>query len=140
MTPDDLALVDRSWRQLRLQREQLVAELSRHFSSLSLTALPAESRAEFLVGAVDELVGLLHAPSHLATCARAVGERWPDPLKAPSYAIEGRGFMAAASTCSPAWSDAIESAWRQAWLLLSDVLAAETLSPFGDPNPDGAFG
>jgi hypothetical protein len=82
--------------------------------------------------AVDELVGLLPVPSVLAARARDLGTSWPEPLTAPCYAVDGRAWMAAAAACSPSWTEATASAWRQAWLLLSDELAAETLSPFVD--------
>ena len=68
-------------------------------------------------------------------CARALGETWPDPLVAPCFATEGRAWLGAAAECQPSWSPSFETAWRQAWLLLSDVLAAESLSPFQSPNP-----
>ena len=53
-------------------------------------------------------------------------------LTAPSFAVEGAAWLAAAADCCPAWCDADAAAWRQAWLLLSDVLAVEALSPFAD--------
>jgi hypothetical protein len=43
--------------------------------------------------------------------------------------------MGAARACLPTWTDRTEVAWCQAWLLLSDVLAAEALSPFSDELP-----
>ena len=131
MTPDDLTCVQRSWAALRDRRLSLIAELTVSFESILASPIDAASRAEWLCSAVEELVELLPAPSKLAESARAVGERWPDPLVAPSYDIDGRAWMAAASRCGPVWSETVEAAWRQAWLLLSDVLAAETLSPFG---------
>ena len=41
--------------------------------------------------------------------------------------------MDASRAACPTWTDRTERAWRQAWLLLSDVLAAESLSPFAGP-------
>ena len=47
--------------------------------------------------------------------------------------------MDAARECLPSWSDRTEAAWRQAWLLLTEALAAETMSPFADgPRPEAA--
>ena len=89
-------------------------------------------RAEWLLCAVEALVGLLSAPSRLAACARDVGKTWPDPCTAPSFGVEGRAWMGAARECLAGWSDRTEAAWCQAWLLLSEVLAAEALSPFCD--------
>ena len=92
----------------------------------------ARLRAAWLYSAVDELVALLASPSRLAERACDLGQSWPDASCAPCYAVEGRAFMSAAAELVPSWSDATDAAWRQAWLLLSDVLAAETLSPFAD--------
>jgi hypothetical protein len=135
MTPDDLTTVQRTWSQLRRRRDALVAALTRRFDAVGPSPIAPPIRARWLVGAVEELVGLLSAPSDLATRARDLGETWPDPLTAPCFGIEGRAWMGAAGECLPTWSAHTEAAWRQAWLLLSDVLAAETLSPFADP-PD----
>ena len=38
--------------------------------------------------------------------------------------------MSAARKACPDWTIVEDRAWRQAWLLLSDVLAEESLSPF----------
>ena len=132
MSPDDLSAVQRSWSELRLWRDPLLVALTRRFEAAPASSLAAGIRAAWLFDAVEELVGLLSAPSRLAERARVLGENWPDPLIAPSFAIEGRAWMGAACECLPTWSARTEVAWRQAWLLLSDVLAAESLSPFAD--------
>jgi hypothetical protein len=134
MTPDDLAAVHRSWAELRRTRLALQRALTRQYEQAPASPLPADERAEWLIYAVSVLVDLLPVPSRLADRARALGEAWPDPLVAPSFAIEGRAWLAAAAECQPCWSPAVETAWRQAWLLLSDVLAAESLSPFSSPT------
>jgi hypothetical protein len=137
VTPDDLCIVQRTWEQLRTRRATVLSALIAWFDELGPSSIDAAARAGWLFGAVDELVGLLAAPSSLATRARALGATWPDPLTAPSFAIEGRAWLAAGSACAPTWSDETATAWKQAWLLLSDVLAAEALSPFVvDPNPN----
>jgi hypothetical protein len=103
--------------------------------------MAAARRAGWLLSAVEDLVGLLPAPSRLAARARELGDTWPDPLNAPSFGVEGIAWMQAADDCLPTWTARTEAAWRQAWLLLSEVLAAETLSPFSDrPEPDQAHG
>jgi hypothetical protein len=132
VTPDDLVTVERSWSELRRRRAPLLAELTRRFDAEARSTAESAVRAEWLLGAVEDLVGLLTAPSHLAVRARALGETWPDPRTAPCFAVEGRAWMGAACECLPGWSDRTEAAWRQAWLLLSDVLAAEALSPFAE--------
>jgi len=140
MTPDDLVTVERSWLELRRRRALLLAELTRRFDAAPASTAPAAVRAAWLLGAVEELVGLLPAPSHLAARARDLGGTWPDPRTAPCFAVEGRAWMGAACECQPGWTDRTEAAWRQAWLLLSDVLAAEALSPFcDDPAPPRRF-
>ena len=132
MTPDDLVTVERSWSELRTRRAPLLAALTRRFEAVAPPAMPAGRRAEWLLCAVEALVGLLSAPSRLAACARDVGKTWPDPRTAPSFGVEGRAWMGAARECLAGWSDRTEAAWCQAWLLLSEVLAAEALSPFCD--------
>jgi hypothetical protein len=133
MTPDDLSTVQGSWSELSGRRALLVAALVHRFERAP-SAIAATQRAVWLFDAVAELVSLLCTPSGLAERARALGETWPDPLTAPSFAIEGRAWMAAAGECLPSWSEHTEAAWRQAWSLLSDVLATEALSPFADPS------
>ena len=136
MTPDDLAAVQRSWDELSRTRLALQRALTRQYELAPTSPVPADERAEWLAYAVSVLVDLLPVPSRLADRARALGETWPDPLVAPSFATEGRAWLHAAAECQPSWSPTVESAWRQAWLLLSDVLAAESLSPFQKPtNP-----
>jgi hypothetical protein len=137
MTPDDLSTVQRSWSELQRLRVPLLAGLTRRFDAAAPSPVEAALRSRWLFEAVEELVGLLAAPSRLAARARGLGQTWPDPLTAPSFRIEGRAWMGAAGDCLPTWSEDTEVAWRKAWLLLSDVLAAETLSPFMDsPRPD----
>jgi hypothetical protein len=136
MTPDDLLTVYRSWDDLARRRATLLEALTRRFEAAVPSTVESTTRAAWLLGAVEQLVGLLSVPSRLAERARNIGETWPDPLTAPSFALEGRAWMGAAGECLPTWSTATEAAWRQAWLLLSDVLAAESLSPFSDgPGP-----
>ena len=104
------------------------------FTQQCQLVVPADERAEWLLYAVSVLVDLLPVPSQLAGRARTLGQTWPDPLVAPSFANEGRAWLGAAAECQPSWSPTVEHAWRQAWLLLSDVLAAESLSPFANPR------
>jgi hypothetical protein len=138
VTPDDIRVVQGSWAALRDRRRLLVAELTRRFDCCSPAPVPSAQRAVWLLDAVAELVGLLTCASRLGDCARQLGQTWPDPLTAPSYRVEGRAWMgAAAATLPAAWSERTEAAWRQAWLLLSEVLAAETLSPFADCPSEG---
>jgi hypothetical protein len=142
VTPDDLSTVQESWTRLRSRPAALVGELTIAFADVGPSTIEAASRARWLYAAVDELVGLLAAPSSLATSARALGETWPDRHTAPCFAVEGQAWLEAAAMTQPDWSDETARAWKQAWLLLSDVLAAESLSPFADhraprdPEPD----
>ena len=130
MSPDDLAAVLRSWAELACQRTALLDALTREFGVTAPEPIAPAERAQWLFDAVEALVSLLPAPSRLETKARAIGETWPDPLTAPSFRIEGRAWLDAAAACLPDWTEHRSEAWRQAWLLLSDVLAAEALSPF----------
>ena len=133
MSPDDLAVVERSWDELRCKRDALVVRLTRSYAGVG-PACPAEARAGWLCDAVAELVGLLSAPSQLERRARHLAETWPDPGCAPSYRVDGVAWMHAAGEVCPTWTSGSERAWRQAWLLLSDVLAEESLSPFACPG------
>lgn len=137
MTPEDLSTVQSSWTEFLAVRAPLLVALSRQFHAVAPTPIAAEERAGWLFCAVADLVDLLAAPSRLAERARYLGDTWPDPLSAPSFAIDGRAWMQAGGECIAGWSHDVEASWRQAWLLLSDVLAAETLSPFaGGPRLD----
>jgi hypothetical protein len=140
VTPDDLSTVERCWAELRRRRAPLLAGLTRRFEAAAPSPIPPAVRAGWLVCAVDELVCLLSAPSRLAARARSLGETWPDPLAAPSFDVDGRAWMRAAGECLPSWSARTEAAWRQAWHLLSDVLAVEALSPFTDEGRSGEGG
>lgn len=133
MTPDDVRTVQQSWAELRRVRTSMITELTRRYdAAASPSSLLPDLRAAWLFVAVDELVDLLPAPSVLAGHARKLIGSWPEPLSAPCYAVDGSAFMAAAAACAPRWTPTAESAWRQAWLLLADELAAEALSPFAD--------
>jgi hypothetical protein len=129
MSPEDLATVAESWAQLRLRRDHLADRLAASYIG-ACSQDAAQRRARWLVDAVAELVDLLTAPSQLAARAREVAEHLPEPGSAPTFLLDGNAWMTAARECSPAWTDFTEHAWRQAWLLLSDVLANESLSPF----------
>ena len=132
MSPEDLGTVDRSWAELRWRQSELIARLESTFRSVGATDTAA-ARARWLVYAVAELVDLLAAPSRLAERARFLANSWPLTGTAPTFAIEGQAWMRAAHGVSPSWTADTELAWRHAWLLLSDVLADETLSPFAIP-------
>jgi hypothetical protein len=136
VTPDDLVVVGRSWAELRLRDGDLVDRLA---ASFSVVAPPeaARRRAQLLYDAVAELVDLLTAPSQLGVRARQLFETWPDPCSSPSFRVDGQAWIDAARDVGQAWSVTDERAWRHAWLLLSDVLAEESLSPFaGPPHAD----
>ena len=133
MTPDDLAAVDRSWADLQGREAPLVERLTAAFAEVSDPA-DALERARRLVESTTELVGLLDTPSRLAARARSVAGGWPPGTPTPCFRIDGQAWMRAAREVSPAWSVADELAWRRAWLLLSDVLAEDSLAPFGDPR------
>ncbi len=133
MTPDDLRTVTESWREFLRERDALQSALERQFLRTEPSPEAAMQRARWLFGAVEELVEFLPVPSRLEVHAREIAAAWPDPLSAPSYAVDGVAWMAAACECLPSWTELTATAWRQAWRLLSDVLAAETLSPFAVP-------
>jgi hypothetical protein len=132
MSPEELAAVNRSWSDLRRRRPELLAHLEASFALVDHPDLAA-TRARWLVEAVSGLVGLLPAPSRLGDQARRLATRWPVPGTTPSFAVEGQAWMRAVRDVWLDWTDETERAWHHAWLLLSDVLAAESLSPFAIP-------
>jgi hypothetical protein len=132
MSPEELAAVDQSWADLRRRRPELLAHLEASFVLADHPDLAA-ARARWLVDAVSGLVGLLPAPSRLGDRARRLASRFPVAGTTPSFAVEGQAWMRAARDVWPDWTDETERAWHHAWLLLSDVLAAESLSPFAIP-------
>ena len=118
-----------SWAELRLHSEALADRLAASYRVV-LPPQTAEQRAQWLVVAVTELVGLLTAPSQLAARARDVAAAVPQPSSAPTFVLDGTAWMIAAREVSAYRSDCMECAWRHAWLLLSEALANESLSPF----------
>lgn len=135
MSPEDLATVERSWSELCTCRAALTDGLTDEFRSAGETAIDPPTRAAWLIDAVAALVGLLTAPSKLAEHARHLATTWPDETSSPTFRVEGQAWMGAAARVSDHWSDRVERAWLHAWLLLSEVLAAEALSPFADVSP-----
>ncbi len=136
MSPEELVEVRRSWADLNHREAELVEHLQASFRSVDPPSLAAP-RARWLVAAVADLVGLLAAPSRLGERALRHAVRWPVPGAAPSFRIEGQAWLRAAGDACPSWTDETERAWRQAWVLLSDVLAEESLSPFAAPGSAG---
>lgn len=134
MSPEDLGAVERSWAELGGRRAALVGRLTDWFATVEESSIDPAVRAAWLVDAVAELVGLLTAPSRLADRARVLATTWPDDCSSPTFGAEGRAWMNAAAAVSRAWTDRVERAWLHAWLLLSEVLAAESLSPFAAAN------
>ena len=137
MSPDDLAVVERSWDELRRGRGALVQHLAGSYGIVTPTS-DAEARAGWLCDAVADSSGCLSAPSQLELRARQLADTWPDPGSAPSFRVDGVGSMQGAGVVCPTSTARSERAWRRAWLLLSDVLAEESLSPFACPSHDGA--
>jgi hypothetical protein len=135
MSPEDLAAVDRSWADLRRRRPELLAHLEATFVLVDHPDLAA-TRARWLVDAMSGLVGLLPAPSRLGERAPRLASEWPVPGTTPTFAVEGQAWMRAAAEVWPDWTHETKRAWHHAWLLLSDVLAAESLSPFAIPAPN----
>lgn len=129
MCPEDLAAVGESWTELQIRRGDLVDSLAVSYGVI-IPPEVAEQRARWLVGAVAGLIDLLTTPSQLADRARELAQTLPAPGSAPTFFLDGNSWMSAAGNVCPTWTDSSEHAWRQAWLLLSDVLANESLSPF----------
>jgi hypothetical protein len=134
MTPDDLALVQRSWAELAAHRDLFAVRFT---AELSARRGPSAGpvHAGHLLAAADELVELLVTPSRLAHRAAELAASWGPAAATPSVA-DGEAWVRAGRASDPSWSPAVATAWRRAWLLLSDVLAEVTLTPFaGAPCP-----
>ena len=121
-----------TWAELQHHRSAIADRLAASYGAVIVPDV-AERRARWLVDAVSELVNLLTAPSQLADRARELAQTLPAAGTAPTFHLDGNAWMSAARDISPAWTDDCEHAWRRAWLLLSDVLANESLSPFARP-------
>jgi hypothetical protein len=130
--PEDIATVERSVAELCRQGPALHDHLEASFRAASATG-DAAHRARWLVNAVAELAALLAVPSRLEVCARGIAQTVPEGGPAPTFGVEGRAWMQAARDLCPNWSESTEAAWHHAWLLLSNVLDNESLSPFADP-------
>ena len=142
MSPDDIAVVQRSWAGLRRRRDDLVRRLALELGALDVIdtgdVAMAARRAAWLVGSVDELTGLLRSASRLEARARELFADWPVAGVTPTFAVDGTAWMAAARSVAPSWSDEMARAWRRAWLLVSEVLALDALSPFAAASLPGS--
>ena len=132
MSPEELALVCESWTELHQCRREIVSSLGESYGAV-LARQTADERARWLIDTVSELVSLLSAPSQLADRARELAQSLPGSETAPTFVLDGNAWMVAARETCGAWTESCEHAWRQAWLLLSDVVANESLSPFAGP-------
>jgi hypothetical protein len=133
MTPDDLALVRRSWTGLRQRRDIFLERLQVELLGSIAERETAAERARRLVDAADELLDSLATPSDLAVRARAVAAAWPTTTPLPRLDIDAVAWRRAAAETCPARSDSDDAAWHRAWLLLTDVLAEDSLAPFHGP-------
>ncbi|MET0909893.1 MAG: hypothetical protein ABWZ99_10505 [Ilumatobacteraceae bacterium] len=133
MTPDDLAMVRRSWTELRRRRAPFLERLE---AALCSTGDPATAgdQARRLVDAADELLDSLATPSELAGRARALAAVWPPTMPLPRLDVDGAAWRQAAAEVCPTCSAADDLAWHRAWLLLADVLAEDSLAPFDVPR------
>jgi hypothetical protein len=132
MTPDDLALVRRSWTELRRRRALFLERLEAVLGSLA-EPTTAGPRAGRLLEAADELLDSLATPSDLGGRARTLAAAWSPTTPLPRLEVEGLAWRRAASETCPSWSAADDAAWHRAWLLLADVLAEDGLAPFDRP-------
>jgi hypothetical protein len=130
MSPDDVALVSRSWRDLHEHRTALRERLVTCLAERGAIVDPA-ARASWLLDAVAALIDGLTAPSRLGRRARQLIAASPCPGSPPTFDVDGQAWMTAAADVCPTCTKAAELAWGQAWVLLSDVLAECAPSPFG---------
>lgn len=136
MRPEDITAVQGSWTELRRSTAAMRTGMAGRFEALTGSAAAATVRAQWMIDATESLVGLLAVPSALTERAQALGGSWPDPLTAPSFAVDGRAWIETARDVHPGWTPQVEAAWREGWRLLSEVLAAESLAPFQTAGAD----
>jgi len=137
MSPEQLALVCESWADLRTRCDSITDRLAQSYSTV-IELDQAGQRARWMVHAVTELVGLLTSPSLLADRARELAQSLPASAIALTFTLDGNAWMNAGRDVCPVWTESCEQAWRGAWLLLSDVVANESLSPFTATPPTPA--
>jgi hypothetical protein len=135
VSPEELASVERSWADLRRRKADLLDHVASSLEGIDESGPRelADERARWLTVAVGELVGMLSCPSRLASHARELAHTWPVADTMPCFAVEGRAWMSAVEDLGVECNERVVSAWHHAWLLLSEVLADEALSPFASP-------
>jgi hypothetical protein len=129
MTSDDITIVERSWR--------IAAGPPHRYELHTATCRQlghdvAADHARWLLASVDALVGLLGTPSELGPRARRLDADRPVGVPSPTWVLDGAALLAALRSvdddlCAPD----VELAWRRAWHLLAEELAADDLSPTG---------
>jgi hypothetical protein len=127
MTSEEIRIVGDSW----------CAATARDDGALTdalAASLGADVAARWLCDGVDELVGLLATPSTLGARARSLDRMRPPGVPTPRFAVEGVALLSAVRTVCDALPDQVEHAWRRAWHLLAEELAAEQLSPFSSTS------
>jgi hypothetical protein len=135
MTPEDVVVVQRSWTRLVAQREAFAARLGAALAVQRGMAIGPPHAARLLAIA-DELIPLLATPSALAARVGALVSTWPPGAPAPSVEVDADTWALVARDLLATWTPHDEVAWRRAWVLLVDVLAADCLAPFPGPAPD----
>ena len=133
MTPDDLAMVRRSWTELRRRRALFLERLEAALGSVGEPATAGEQRPSARRGRrrTPRLAGDAERPRRAGPgdrrrvalrrrrCRGSTSTGWPGGERRRRSVRPGR--------------DADDAAWHRAWLLLADVLAEDSLAPFDGP-------
>jgi hypothetical protein len=136
MTPDDLVMVRQTWAVLRRRRAEFLEQLEAALDA-STCSTSAGDHARLLVDGAEALLDSLETPSQLRARVRALAVAGPPEAALPCCGTDGSAWRRAASVVCAPWSTDEDTAWKHAWLLLADVLAEDSLAPFGAPRACG---
>ena len=115
-----------------LVREALVAAVAWALPSADPGA--RAPRATWIIDSVDHLSRFLDRPADLAREAEDVVAR-RRPAGAGALVAERNALLVGLTTILGSLSDALDCAWGLATRLLAEVIAEQTLSPFGQLPP-----
>ena len=130
MTPDDLVMVRRTWAVLHRRRAEFLEQLDAALGANTCSTSAGE-HALLLVDVADVLLDALETPSQLKERVRALAVAGSTEAALPCCGTDGSAWRRAASAVCTPWSPDDDTAWKHAWLLLADVLAEDSLAPFG---------
>jgi len=149
MTPEQVALVERSLAAARPRLRELAADFyarlfDAHSDLRALFSSDPVAQQEKLAAELDAIVSAIPSHADFLVRARDLGVRHARlGTTAPHYRMVGDALLEAlASASGPGWTDELAQAWAAAYALVAEVMmagaadAAEDAQPAG--GPDGA--